>query len=168
MGPGPEQQRLDPTERANLVAYLDGELGPAERESIATKLVHSVTARREVEALERTWELLGHLPKAEAPADLVERTLEGARRLDSRGGELESTFTGLARRGLRAMAWLVAVVLAGGLGYFLTQQFLPNPSARLACDLSIAEHLDEYLTVRDFEFLRSIANSPEFGTDRID
>ena len=66
MGPGPESQRLSPAERDNLVAYLDGELPDGESRRIATKLTSSPTARREVEALERTWQLLDHLPRPQA------------------------------------------------------------------------------------------------------
>ena len=48
--------------RANLVAYIDGELPDATSRVLSTKLTHSATARQEVEILKKTWELLGHLP----------------------------------------------------------------------------------------------------------
>jgi hypothetical protein len=41
----------------------------------------------------------------------------------------------------------------------------PDPAARLAQDLSLAEHLNEYLEVGSFEFLNQLADSPEFGLD---
>ena len=55
---GPEHQRLTPFDRENLVAYLDGELDEAVSRSISTKLTASLTARRELETLEKTWEML--------------------------------------------------------------------------------------------------------------
>ena len=80
-----EQQRLSPAERANLVAYLDRELNEAESRAIATKLSLSPTARREVEALEKTWELLEQLPRPKASEDFTERTLTEVRQLDAAG-----------------------------------------------------------------------------------
>ena len=62
MSRGPEQLRLTPDERADLVAYIDGELPEGVSRSLATKLTNSATGRREVEMLRKTWELLGHLP----------------------------------------------------------------------------------------------------------
>jgi anti-sigma factor RsiW len=163
-GPGPEQ-RLSPAERANLVAYLDGELTETEARAIATKLTQSPTARREVESLERTWQLLDHLPRPRAPENFTERTLSGIRRIDERGGQFEAAIVSAARRALRAGLWVAAALVAFGAGYALTYWAWPNPTARLTRDLSIAEHLDEYREVGTFEFLKLLANSPEFTSD---
>src|SRR5690348_13404435 len=65
----PDQQRLSIDERSNLVAYLDGELNDAQTRAIATKLTQSLTARREVEALQKTWEMLDLLPRPKASED---------------------------------------------------------------------------------------------------
>ena len=163
-----EQQRLSPVERANLVAYLDGELNEAESRAIATKLSLSPTARREVDALEQTWELLEQLPRIKAPENFTEKTLTEVRQLEEAGGRLENAFMTNASRALRAAGWIVASMLAFGLGYVLTQWVWPNPTARLARDLSVAEHLDEYRDVSDFDFLKELASSPQFGSDRED
>ena len=64
MGIQPEQLRLTPDERADLVAYVDGELPEAHSRTISTKLTQSATARREVEMLQKTWEMLDHLTAA--------------------------------------------------------------------------------------------------------
>ena len=72
---------MTPAERADLVAYLDGELDDAQSRAIATKLTHSTTARREIEALEKTWELLEYLPRAQAPEDFTARTLTEVQQL---------------------------------------------------------------------------------------
>ena len=45
MPPAGPEQRLSPEDRANLVAYLDGELTEAESRAMATKLSLSATAR---------------------------------------------------------------------------------------------------------------------------
>ncbi len=161
----PEQQRLTPSERDRLVAYLDGELSTAEAQEIATKLTHSPTARREVEILERTWELLDHLPRPSASEDLVSRTLTRIELKAERVGQIESAVAGSARRVLGVAAWVAGAIAAGILGFTLTNAFWPDPTRSLLNDLSIAEHLDEYLDVGDMEFLEALENSPEFGVE---
>jgi anti-sigma factor RsiW len=162
---GPEQQRLSPAERGNLVAYLDGELNEAESRAMATKLTQSPTARREVESLEKTWELLDFLPRPKAPENFTERTLSEVRQLEAKGGQFETAFVRTAQRLIRASLWVAASLLTFGLGFALTQWAWPNPTTRLVRDLSIAEHLNEYLDVGDFEFLKELADSPDFGTE---
>jgi hypothetical protein len=52
-----------------------------------------------------------------------------------------------------------------GIGYAATRWVWPDQTARLVRDLTLAEHLDEYLEVGSFEFLSQLADSKEFGTD---
>lgn len=159
----PESQRLSAAERTNLVAYLDGELNEAETRALATKLTLSITARRELEALERTWELLDSLPRPRASAELTTRTLTLARQLDARGGQLAGAAARVAQRAARVLVGLALALVGLGLGYAATRWAWPDPTARLARDLSIAEHLDEYRDVQSFDFLRQLDESPAFG-----
>jgi anti-sigma factor RsiW len=164
----PEQQRLSPNERANLVAYLDGELPELEAQAITTKLTQSATARREVELLQKTWELLDHLPRPRASEELTEKTLTQVRLFAERGGRFERALSQTAERVLRNLMWVAASCLVFTTAFALTYWVWPSPTARLARDLSIAEHLDEYQEVGTFEFLHELADSPEFGSDRGD
>ena len=84
MSRGPEQLRLSPDERADLVAYVDGELPEGVSRSLSTKLTHSGTGRLEVEMLKKTWELLGYLPLPAAPPDFADRTVTEIRRRETR------------------------------------------------------------------------------------
>ena len=157
----PDQQRLSIDERSNLVAYLDGELNDAEARSIATKLTQSMTARREVDALKKTWEMLDLLPRAKASEDFASRTLSVAiGRGDNRTASLASD---LARRAGVGLAWALASALLFVLGYFLVIRVWPNPTARLVRDLPIAESLDAYRDVGSIEFLEQLDTSPEFN-----
>ena len=69
-----ETHRLTDLERANLVAYLDGELNEAEARDLGTKITQSVTARREIDSLKKAWDLLDFLPRPEPPDDFPGRT----------------------------------------------------------------------------------------------
>lgn len=163
--PGPDQQRLTPTERANLVAYLDGELDEPESRVIATKLTQSVTARREIEMLQKTWEMLDHLPRPRASESFTQRTLTEVDRLSVVGDRRLDSASRTLRRVLIAALGVVASLACFGLGLVLTRWVWPDPTARLARDLSIAEHLDEYRDVGTFEFLDRLDRSPEFAND---
>jgi hypothetical protein len=163
MSAGPEQ-RLNPEERANLVAYIDGELTDVESRSIATKLTQSATARREVESLKKTWELLEYLPRPAASPSFSERTGTAIRTLESQGAAWKQnagSWISLGGRGL------LAALAGAGLfcaGFALTHWGLPDPSARLERDLSLAEHLQEYQEVGSFGLLEELAQSREFGS----
>ena len=84
-GGRPDQLRLTPDERADLVAYVDGELPETHSRSIATKLTQSATARREVEMLEKTWEMLDYLPRPRVTEQFSEKTVSHIRRLELGG-----------------------------------------------------------------------------------
>ena len=47
-----------------------------------------------------------------------------------------------------------------GAGYSLTRWAWPDKTERLVQDLTLADHLDEYLEVGTFEFLTELAESP--------
>jgi hypothetical protein len=155
------EQRLNEAERANLVAYLDRELSEAEAGAIATKLTQSVSARREVEALERTWELLDYLSRPKAPVDFTARTLTRADELAARGGRWAAVAHRAAGRLARVLILLLVAAATLGLGYAATRWLWPDPTARLIRDLPLAEHFDDYRDVGSFDFLKQLDESPE-------
>jgi hypothetical protein len=159
----PEQLRLTPDERADLVAYVDGELPEAHSRSIATKLTQSATARREVEMLQKTWELLDHLPRPQVTEQFSEKTISHIRRLEVEGRSWEPAVAAWSARVARAMMYVVIGLMCAGMGYIVTRWVWPDPTARLVHDLTIAEHLEEYLEVGSFEFLKELADSRKFA-----
>ena len=148
------------------MAYLDGELNDAEARVIATKLSNSATARRELELLEKTWALLDQLPRPKASEQLTERTLTGMQRIAGQGDRLETAFRGTARQVAQLAAAVLLALAASVAGFVLTYWAWPNPSARLARDLPLVEHFEEYRDIGTFDFLDALAESPEFGSDR--
>ena len=116
----PDQQRLTPDDRSNLVAYLDGELNDAQARAMATKLTQSVTARREADALRKTWELLDLLPRPKASEDFTARTLTVATRGADPGDRMATAASALARR------ILVGLACAAGLGPAVRPGLLPG------------------------------------------
>jgi hypothetical protein len=161
----PDQLRLTPDERADLVAYVDGELPESHAQTIATKLTKSATARREVEMLEKTWELLDYLPRPQVTEQFSEKTVSHIRRLELQGNTWEPIIIAWSARIGRAAVYLLIAAGFLGAGYALTRWAWPDPTARLVRDLTLAENLDEYREVGSFEFLSQLADSPEFGAD---
>jgi anti-sigma factor RsiW len=156
---------LTPAERANLVAYLDGELDEAESQAIATKLTQSLSARREIEMLQKTWEMLEHLPRPHASEAFTQRTLTEIGRFSVPGDRIVDAASRTLRRAIVMALCLVASLACFGLGLVLMRWVWPDPTSRLVRDLSIAEHLDEYRDVGSFEFLDRLDRSPEFADD---
>ncbi|AMV39531.1 anti-sigma factor family protein [Planctomyces sp. SH-PL62] len=166
MSSGPEHQRLRPEERANLVAYIDGELNEAESRALSTKLTHSPTARREVDLLKKTWEVLDHLPRPHVNEEFHERTLSYVRQVEIGAGARLAPLAGAASTALKWAACALMVVACGSGGYVVARHLWPDPDERIIRELSLAEHLDEYLEVGGFEPLEALKNSPEFGSGR--
>ncbi len=162
MSRGPEQLRLTPDERADLVAYIDGELPDATARALSTKLTQSATARREVELLKKTWELLGHLSFPAVDERFAERTITEIRQLELKTPAWEAPFRSVTSWAVQAAIYAALAVLGLGAGYAATRWLWPDPSARLGRDLSLAEHLDEYLEVGSFDFLNQLVDAPEF------
>jgi len=115
-----------------------------------------------VEVLKKTWELLGHLPFPEVDTGFVERTITEIRRLEVKSPAWESSVRSASSWAVLGVVYFVLGGVALGFGYGATRWLWPDPSARLARDLSLFEHLDEYLEVGTFEFLSELADSPEF------
>jgi hypothetical protein len=62
------------------------------------------------------------------------------------------------------MVYLLLAAISAGAGFAFTRSVWPDPTKRLVQDLTLAEHLDEYLEVGSFEFLKELAESNEFGS----
>src|SRR5205823_3534064 len=107
---GKPMAQLNDEDKANLVAFLDGELDERTAHALETKLNTDPQARAEAEALRRTWGLLDYLPRPEPSPSFTHRTLE---RLAA-----HRPLTGTVRTGRRwvrwalPLGWAAAVLLA--------------------------------------------------------
>jgi anti-sigma factor RsiW len=117
----PDQLRLTPDERADLVAYVDGELPEGHARIISTKLTKSATARREVEMLQKTWEMLDYLPRPQVTEHFSEKTVSHIRRLDLQGHSWEPVLIAWSVRLGRLAIYILIAGAFLGLGYSLTR-----------------------------------------------
>ena len=165
------QTSLSPDQRADLVAYLDGELDEPAASAVERMLAESAAARQEAEMLSRTFDLLDELPLAAASKEFTARTLSAIK---------VSHIATTSRSASRNMwsptfrRWVVtggSVGLLGAaalLGYFSTNRWISDPSEALIHDLPVIENVDKYAEVEDIAFLHALERSELFNdSDRL-
>src|SRR5579885_2470000 len=157
------EPHLTERERADLVAYLDGELKGEAARALESKLQLSPEARAEAESLKRTWDLLDYLPRPEPSPRFTERTLS---RLSPLSAAPTSALAAPSwRRWAWVAAWAAAVVVAfaaGWVGYNL----LVGPKARepeQVQDPRAVEIKRLYDATEDPDFLKALGNPDLFG-----
>jgi anti-sigma factor RsiW len=171
--PVPEDDNpVDATEE--LVAYLDGELNPKAAEALAAQLNRDANLRAEVEALQRTWDILDVLPQPLPSSTFASRTVSQAipiagpsGRTVVLGGPSGSAAAAFPPPGPRTGFWAaaVAIVLAAGAGgYFAHQALAPaNKSASINPpieDISLMRNMRLYRNVDSIESVKAL-DSPE-------
>jgi anti-sigma factor RsiW len=150
---------LSEQERADLVAYLDGELDSASARALEAKLSLNPAARAEADALRRTWELLDFLPRSQPSASFTHRTLE--RLSPVQAGERRW------RKRCLILGWAAALLLAGWAGHAGYNWLVPpQPGEReLLQDLRIIENKHLYERIEDLDFWRSLDTPELFGDE---
>ncbi len=127
-----DQAPLSDRDRADLIAYLDGELDERRSRELEARLGRDPKARAEAEALRRTWALLDYLPRPEPSEQFTHRTLSRLSALHPRpiGPLLRPHWVPWAL----GLGWVAALLLAGLAGYGATR-LLPRrapPSTTLS------------------------------------
>ncbi len=147
----------------DLVAYLDGELEPAEAQTIEARLSTDPRVRGRLTELERTWDLLETLPQG-APTDVFTRsTIELV--LGDVGRE-KGIRRRRQRRRLFAAAGLVAVpLLLGTISFWLIRQAQFLPLAELERDLDVIRNVDTYTRIPGIGFLEQLDQSGLFAME---
>lgn len=146
--------RLTSEQRAELVAYLDGELEEDKAREIEQTLAASEVARHEVEMLSRTWDLLEALPRENASAEFAAKTLQTVK-VEAAPATV-GDWRPQARRGLIALGWATTLAAFGLAGFAAGHRWLPRRSDPIVHDLTLLEHLETYRDVGAAEFLSEL------------
>ena len=151
---------LDPLDE-QLIAYLDGDLGDAERVAVEQRLADDDDFRVRLRTLERSWDMLDLLPGVEVSNSFARSTVEMT--VVSAEEEAETQLVQISRkRRTGLLVGTVAVVLAMSLTYWMVTKRLDRPNRELVRDLPVIENVDQYHTVEDIEFLRRLAEEGLF------
>lgn len=168
----PNLPPLNEEDRANLVAYLDGELDEGAARALEAKLSLDPEGRAEAEALRQAWELLDYLPRAGPSPAFTERTLDRVSALRPSAASVGRRTRW--RRRARLLGWAAAVLLAAVVGYagtgLVAQRHWDRAdqaaaTEQLVRDLGVIEHLRPYEQVDDISFLRELDHPDLFGDE---
>jgi anti-sigma factor RsiW len=161
---------LTEDEKAELVAYLDGELDDDATQQVEAKIATNPDARAELDALKQTWGMLDYLPKAAPSANFTNRTMERLsleKAPSKKTMPMPGTGTWLGRT-----AWVAGILVALGGGYLISANIFrttPDPIAEddlpLLQNLRIAEKWRYYENADDLEFVQKLNHPDLFGED---
>jgi anti-sigma factor RsiW len=161
-----EAAPLNNEDRAELVAYLDGELDDEAARRVEARISQDPAVRAEVESMKRTWELLDYLPRAEPSPSFTHRTVslvtaDHLSVLKSRQRR---------RRWALGVTWAAAVLVAalGGFGGITLLTPREPTDEELAHDLRVIENRKLYEQVDNLDFLKALDSPDLFGDDTPD
>ena len=153
-------KRVSVEHRDNFVAYLDGELSPEDAKNLERVLADSPVARKDVELLVRTYDMLDLLPRPQATVEFTQKTMATIKLSDIKP---DITQTGWYKRlylGIAAAAGAGLLALTGFLAYAGTSRWIPTEEDLLLRDLQVIKNLDDYTQVGQHEFLERLQGQP--------
>ena len=181
--PTPDRDPPDPAGEAadaDLIAYLDGELGGEDAARVEDRLALDPSARTKAEAYKKTFDLLDYLPRPEPSPDFATRTLtklQPAASASGLGATLGYSGSGVAlpvaprTSWAGVLAWAVAAVVAVAGGFAAHAGLRPyvDPPPRvddlLFSDHRVIDHLPLYLAADDLDFVRQLDDPDLFAPD---
>src|SRR5262249_4173292 len=144
-------ERLD----EELVAYLDGELAPQAAQQVEDMLAGNETARRRLNELATSWDLLDQLPRSTVD-ELFTRTTVEMVAVDAEGEIAKRVVDAPARRKRRFLVAGIAAVAAVAIGFAVVAFALPDQNDALLRDLPIIENFEYYHAVGDLAYLKRL------------
>lgn len=138
-----------------IVAYLDGELSPAEASQVEQQLTDDAQFRQELADIERAWTALDVLPNATVDDRFAQTTMElvvGAAREEV----LEKTRALPVMRRKNLLSKLLLLAAAVALGMLMMQLLRENPNRLLLSNLPPIEYIGIYSQFQDVEFLEQL------------
>jgi len=166
-------QPLSDDEREDLIAYLDGETDAQTARNVEAKLNRDPQARKEAEALRKSFDLLDYLPRPEPSPSFTHRTMT----------RVSAAYPGLTgagalpawRRWALGLGWAAAVLIAGVAGYAgapLVHRPASPPAEssadrdqQLVRDLRVIDNLRQYQGGNDLNFLHELDRPELFGDE---
>lgn len=134
-----------------IVAYLDGEADDASADSLEQQMARDPSVRREIDSLQRAWDMLELLDMPKPNSDFSRQTVQ----LATQSIKAESLPVIKKRRWIIPALWTSGVILSFGVGWFLTMG-RPSDERRVNEELPILEKLDAYRATGDVEFLKRL------------
>ena len=165
---------LSEDEKAELVAYLDGELDDAATQVVEAKIATNPDARAELDALKQTWGMLDFLPKASPSPNFTNRTMERLTLERFGGSGSKKTPAYKPTPWLARIGWAAAIAIALGGGYLASLRIwpaapgldpIPEDELPLVQHLRILERWRYYENADDLDFVKKLNHPDLFGED---
>ncbi len=150
--PSSDPTNLDQLDE-QLVAYLDGELEPQAARDIENLLAGDEYARRRLNQLASSWDLLDQLPRATVD-DLFTRTTVEMVALAAEDEVVQAQAKNPDRRRRRWLEGGIATLAAAILGFVIVVLAIPNPNDVLLRDLAVVKNLELYRDAGNLELLK--------------
>ncbi len=154
-------KRVSVEHRDNFVAYLDNELTADEAKNLERVLADSPVARKDVELLVRTYDMLDLLPRPAATVAFTQKTMATIKLSDVKPDVTQTAWYKRLHLGLVAAAVAGLLAVTGLLAYAGTSRWVPTEEDLLLRDLSVIENLDEYSQVGQHDFLKRLQGKPQ-------
>jgi hypothetical protein len=151
----PSSSNVDETLREELVAYLDGELPPAESEAIERRIASDPNARRELEGFDRVWNALDELPRQQVDESFTRSTIEMTALAAEREAAALTAALPVAKR-RRSYAVLAGCTIAAAVTFLGAWGSAARPNRELLTNLPVIEHFDELRAIKDLDFLATL------------
>jgi hypothetical protein len=149
-------QSEQPSEHDELVAYLDGELGPDECRAVEERLANDAEYRQQLRDLDQAWEALAALPATAVDDGFARTTIELA--CVAAEEDLSQRTVAISRenRG-RWRWWIAASVAAAVMGFLMVRALSVHRNNLLLADLPVIAEVYALEMVPNVEFLRQLS-----------
>jgi anti-sigma factor RsiW len=145
-----------------LVAYLDGELSADDEARVIRRLTEDPAFQQRLAQLQKAWDLLDVLQKAEPDAEFTRSTVE----MVAVQHELEADNAQSAAQRRRVAWWLAggtAAALSAFAGYWIVQNKLSEPERQFLQDFPVIQRVDQYRNADSVEFLKRLREEGLFA-----
>ncbi len=151
--PQPERSNHD-----ELVAYLDGELGPEDCRLVEERLASDDEYRQQLRDLDQAWEAPSALPTTAVDDGFARTTIELACVAAEKDLSQQTRLTAVENRN-RTRWWIAGGVAAAVMGFVMVRALAVHRNNLLLADLPVIEQVNTLSHVSDIEFLRQLSQA---------
>ncbi len=144
-----------------LVAYLDGKLEDDAARELAERLADDDALRQRVNRLAQAWALLDELPRSRLDESFTRSTIEMVS-VAAEADVQREVASRIRWQWLAGVSAAAALAMATGIGFWVTNQIVPDANRQLVEDLPIVEEMDLYQQIGSVSFLEQLADSEVF------
>lgn len=147
---------------AQLIAYLDGELGVDDRRQLEERLSEDDALRQRLQQYQQSWDLLDQLPTPQLSERFTQTTVEMVAIRSQEDAIMQDKRESKSRQ-LKALILGVIGSACCLIAFIFTQRYLTRDERQLIKDLPVIEHLDAYQYAESIDFVRMLQSENLFA-----